>query len=114
MPEHFEFPWERSAMRGEEMPDGLSLADQMAYTAVRNIYLSYDRRYITRETASEEKQKIRLSYERCQKKEAVQRELALFQAKRIRMTEGAVCACRKDPTPENAVRLCNILDGMER
>ena len=28
----FSFPWEKAAMRGEELPDGLSLPDQMAYT----------------------------------------------------------------------------------
>ena len=34
----FSFPWEKAAMRGEELPDGLSLPDQMAYTCLRHIY----------------------------------------------------------------------------
>ena len=29
----FSFPWEKAAMRGEELPEGLSLPDQMAYAA---------------------------------------------------------------------------------
>ena len=37
----FSFPWEKAAMRGEELPDGLSLPDQMAYTALRNTYRAY-------------------------------------------------------------------------
>ena len=37
----FTFPWEKAAMHGEELPEGLSLPDQMAYTCLRNIYFLY-------------------------------------------------------------------------
>ena len=30
----FTFPWEKAAMHGEELPEGLSLPDQMAYTCL--------------------------------------------------------------------------------
>lgn len=33
----FSFPWEKAAMRGEELPDGLSLPDQMAYWSTSRI-----------------------------------------------------------------------------
>ena len=29
-------------------------------------------------------------------------------------TELAKAAVRKDPSPENAIRLCNVLDGLEK
>lgn len=43
-------------MRGEELPDGLSLPDQMAYTALRNTYRAYYDKTISRDAAAAEKQ----------------------------------------------------------
>ena len=60
----FSFPWEKAAMRGEELPDGLSLPDQMAYTALRNTYRAYYDKTISRDAAAAEKQRIRLAWER--------------------------------------------------
>lgn len=114
MSDRFEFAWERAAMRGDELPDRLTLVDQMAYTAMRNIYQAYERRYITREAAAAEKQKVRMAYERSEAEERHQRELAFFQAERTKAVEGAVCHCRKAPTPENALFLCDVLDGLVR
>ena len=51
-------------MRGEELPDGLSLPDQMAYTALRNTYRAYYDKTISRDAAAAEKQQIRLAWER--------------------------------------------------
>ena len=51
----FSFPWEKAAMRGEELPDGLSLPDQMAYTALRNTYRAYYDKTISRDAAAAEK-----------------------------------------------------------
>ena len=48
-------------MRGEELPDGLSLPDQMAYTALRNTYRAYYDKTISRDAAAAEKQQIRLA-----------------------------------------------------
>ena len=50
----FSFPWEKAAMRGEELPDGLSLPDQMAYTALRNTYRAYYDKTISRDAAAAE------------------------------------------------------------
>ena len=48
----FTFPWEKAAMHGEELPEGLSLPDQMAYTCLRNIYFLYYNTTISRDQAS--------------------------------------------------------------
>ena len=37
----YAFPWEREAMQGAEMPDGLSMYDQMAYISLRTLYHDY-------------------------------------------------------------------------
>lgn len=114
MSEPWSFPWEQSAMRGEDMPDGLSLADRMAYTTLRNIYWSYREKRMTREQAAAEKRKLRQEWERAKQEEAYDRKLTEYHARQIKAQETAISACRKDPTPENAIRLCDVVDGLER
>lgn len=109
----YTFPWEQAAMRGDEMPDGLSLPDQMAYTAMRNIYWSYHRKIINRDMAAAEKLNIRREYEKNRESLDYWNRLAEFRARVLKNTEAAKTAVRKDPTPENAVRLCNVLDGID-
>lgn len=101
-------------MRGDEMPDGLPLPDQMAYTTLRNIYQAYSRKTISREAATAEKMRLRREYQMAKDQWAFWDSLAQHHVKVIRNTEAANTACRKNPTPENALRLCNVLDGIER
>lgn len=107
-----DFPWEREAMNGDGMPDRLSLADQMAYTALRNIYWLYRERWFSREQASAEKKKLHREWEKARAVERFDRELTERHARQIKAQEQAVSICRKHPTPENAINLCNILDGL--
>ena len=110
----FAFSWERQAMRGEPMPDGLSLVDQMAYTAMRNIYKAYRSKYLSREQAAAEKQKVRLTYVRAVEREKFQNKITEYHVRLIKASEGAKCACRKNPSPENAIWLCDVMDGIKR
>lgn len=114
MSTNFEFPWERQAKQGTEMPDGLPLYDQMAYTTLRNIYAAYRDKRLTREQAASEKRKLRWEYERMKKAAEFGDKLTKYHVNQIMAIAPATCAVRKDPTPENAIRLCNILDGLER
>lgn len=107
------FPWERSAMSGKEMPDGLSLPDQMGYTALWNIYRAYHDKVISRDMAAAEKRRLRREYERARSSWEFWERLAAYHARVLRDTEAAKTACRKDPTAENALRLCSVLDGLE-
>lgn len=51
---------------------------------------------------------------RCLEKEwAFGEKLATQRSAILRGTELAKTACRTNPTPENAVRLCNVLDGLD-
>lgn len=99
-------------MSGAELPDGLSLPDQMAYTALRNIYWSHRERRLSREQAAFEKNKLRRAWEKAKSAEAFDRELTERHVWQIKAQEAAVCACRKNPTPENALRLCDVVDGL--
>lgn len=99
-------------MHGEELPDGLSLPDQMAYTCLRHIYAMYYSKTISRDRAATEKQRVRRAWQNMSEQIAYESKLALQRAQILRDTETAKTACRKDPSPENALRLCNALDGI--
>lgn len=58
-----EFEYERQAMAGEEMPDGLRFAGQHYYLALRMLYHQYKQGVIDRETASREKRQLLRTYE---------------------------------------------------
>ena len=54
---------ERMAMRGEPLPDDLSSPDQLLYLSFRSLYREYQHRFISRDQASLEKQKILAQHE---------------------------------------------------
>ncbi len=110
----YAFPWEREAMRGTEMPDGLSLYDQMAYLSLRTLYHDYHEKRLDRKTASAEKRRIFGTWDQAKRTAEFERKLAFFQARVYKDSERAKTAVIKDPSPENAIRLCNVLDGLER
>jgi len=110
----YAFPWEREAMQGAEMPDGLSLYDQMAYISLRTLYHDYHEKRLNRKTASAEKRRIFGAWDKAKRTAEFERKLAFFQARVYKDSEGAKTTVRKDPSPENALRLCDVLDGLER
>lgn len=114
MSETWTFPWEQEARQGMELPEGLPMADVMAFTALRNIYGAYHDKRLDREQASREKRLLRREWEKAKEAEAFDRKLTDHHVQLIRAVERAVCVCRKDPTPENALRLCDVIDGLER
>lgn len=108
----FQFPWEREAMRGEGLPDGLDLSDQMAYTSLRHTYFLYQQKAISRDQAAAEKQKIRSTWQTAKGHLELCRRINEHYAKVYRCTEQTKTACRKKPTAENAIALCNAIDGI--
>lgn len=114
MSEAWTFPWEREAMRGAEMPEGLSIHDQMAYISLRALYHDYREKRLSRTTASAEKRRIFAAWDKAKRTAEFERKLSFFHARLYKNTEMAKTAVRKDPSPENAIRLCNVLDGLDR
>ena len=108
------FEFERIAMSGGDMPDGLDLAEQMAFTSLRHIYFLYRQKVLSRSKASEEKMKIWWALDEFKKRDSFEKEICSARVEIIKRTEFAKAQCRKNPTEENAIRLCNVLDGLEK
>ena len=100
-------PWEKDAMAGLEMPDGLSFPDQILYLCLRNLYNQYYKKIITREVATKEKKKLLHVY-RCYK---FQDDMGKEYVEIIRLTELARADYRKEPCHENAMKLIDIIEG---
>ena len=100
-------PWEKYAMAGLEMPDGLSYPDQILYLELRMLYRQYFQKVIDRETATKEKKKLLDEYRCCQYRE----EMGNHWVEIIRLTDLARCDYKKNRTLENADRLVEIIEG---
>ena len=100
-------PWEKDAMAGLEMPDGLSYPDQILYLELRMLYRQYFQKVIDRETAIKEKKKLLDEYRCCQYRE----EMGNHWVEIIRLTDLARCDYKKNRTLENADRLVEIIEG---
>lgn len=108
-----ELPYERAAMQGLEMPDGLSLLDQYMFLSLRLLYQSHKKGAISREVGQIEKGKLMHRYDIAKKRfqfEEVKSESFATQRKRI---ESAANAYAKDRTLDNADLLYKALYGME-
>ena len=100
-------PWEKDAMAGLEMPDGLSYPDQILYLELRMLYHQYYQKAIDRETATKEKKKLLDEYRCYQYRE----EMGNHWVEIIRLTDLARCDYKKNRTLENADRLIEIIEG---
>ena len=100
-------PWEKDAMAGLEMPDGLSYPDQILYLGLRMLYRQYYQKIIDRETATKEKKKLLDEYRVNQFRE----EMGKQWVEVTRLTELARADYRKNPCHENAMKLIEIIEG---
>ena len=53
-----EFTFEREAMQGNPVPQGLDIADSCLYVALKNLYAMYRSKLISRKDATEEKRRL--------------------------------------------------------
>lgn len=100
-------PWEKDAMAGGEMPDGLSYPDQILYLELRMLYHQYHQKAIDRETATKEKKKLLDEYRVNQFREELWKQWVEV----VRLTEIARADYRKNPCYENATKLIEIIEG---
>ena len=103
-----ELPFERIAMAGGEMPDGLEWFDRTLFLQLRMLYHQFKVGLLDRETASREKRKL-----------LKDRDFQLFQdnftkdiAKKIMETEQARQEYRKSRTLENADAIILAFEGV--
>jgi hypothetical protein len=103
-----EFPWERIAMAGGELPKGLEYPDQILFLELRLLYRSYNQKMIDREQARQEKIELIKTYEAHKIVDKMGKEWVDI----IKRTELARAAYRKDRTLENADALILSIDGV--
>ena len=107
------FKFEKAAMNGDEMPDGLDPFEQVAFSCLRHTYFLKKQKVLSLEQARSEKMKIWHAMHDAQKKAQFEAMLCGNRAEILKKTELARSECRKNPTKENAIRLCNVIDGLE-
>lgn len=108
----FTYPYEQAAMRGEEMPNGLSLPDQLMFLALRQLYVQKRSGAIDRDTGSREKAKLGYQRERLCRKLGIQEGLVLYSARFFKAVEGAASAYAKNRTLANADELYRVVYRM--
>jgi hypothetical protein len=106
---NFELPYEKTAMQGGEMPEGLTLTDQNMFLALRSLYDNYRKGIVDRETASREKNRLIIEY----KSSILIDMVCRGWADQIKQTEIARAAYRKDRTLENADKLLAAIEGVQ-
>ena len=102
-----ELPYEKIAMAGGEMPNGLEYPDQILFLELQLLYDSYKRKLIDRETATREKIELLRTYEAHKIVDRMGKEWV----DQIKRTELARAAYRKDKTIENADKLLSCVEG---
>jgi hypothetical protein len=102
-----EFPWERIAMSGGEMPPDIPCADKIPFLSLRLLYKSYRDGIINRDQATEEKKAILHDWQLYQISEKAMEQCAEI----IKSTELARAEYRKNRTLENADKLVSAIEG---
>ena len=100
-----ELPYERLAMRGEPMPEGLDFADVQMFQALSSVYRRFYLNEISRDAAAIEKRALLDAYEDLKRYTKMFTEVAKLWPR----AEQSAIAFRKDPTVANGVRLYNAI-----
>ena len=103
-----ELPYEKIAMAGGDMPNGLEYPDQILFLQLRLLYDSYKRKLIDRDTATREKVELLRTYEAHKIVDKMGKEWV----DQIKRTELARAEYRKDKTIENADKLLACVEGV--
>lgn len=102
-----ELPYEKTAMSGGEMPNGLEYPDQILFLELRLLYDSYKRNIVNREKATQEKAELLRTYEAHKIVDRMGKEWV----DQIKRTELARAEYRKNKTIENADKLIACVEG---
>ena len=106
-----EFPFERAAMRGDPMPEGLRIYEQAAYQALRYLYAMYPRKAISRKDAAREKKLIRVQHDRAKADFETNRRNLLAHAEMWKKIEAAANRFGQERTLENAEAFVRAVYG---
>ena len=107
------YEYERQAARGDPMPDGLSLAEQQTYQAIRYLYAVYRAKRITQEQAGKEKATILRQLRTAQEKESLHEKVYKRSVAMWKDLEAAANRYGTDRTLENADKLIEAIYGVK-
>lgn len=102
-----EMPYEKQAMNGDPLPQGLEYPDQILYLGLRLLYKQYRIGLVSREQATEEKRQLLQEYE----KMIYRHKMYLYRVELIKAVEIYIWRYRKNKTIENADLLIDVFDG---
>lgn len=102
-----ELSYERIAMAGGEMPDGLDWPDRQVFLGLRSLYWQYKNGIVDRETAKKEKIKLLQGYDF----QKWQDSFCTQFVEKIKRTEAARQEYRKNRTLENADALILAMEN---
>ncbi len=112
------YEFEMTAMHGGEMPEGLSLPDQMLFLGLRSLYQTYHSGGIDRETARREKGKLGYQRDLWDRKLHIGEGLSQKSVEMFKAVEASASRYAKERTLENADKLYRavygVLPGAER
>lgn len=100
------------AFRGEELPKELDSTEMLLFLMFRSLYEFARWSKMDQEQGRREKMRILRIFEKERRARDFEQKLTKIHVKLIKDSELLKAACRKEPTPENAIRLCNALDGL--
>lgn len=100
-----ELPYERAAMKGEQMPEGLDFADVQMFQALSALYRRFYNKEMSREAAAKEKKDLIFAYTDLKRSVEMFKKVAQLWPR----AEASATAFRKDPTLENGVRFYNAV-----
>ena len=106
------YPYEEAAMRGESMPDGLSLPEQMHFQALRLLYKNLFSGAISRDTAVTEKRKMDHPLDAEINRRKWEDIMYRFHSDLMKNMESAANAYAKNRTIENADKMYEVIYGM--
>ena len=106
------YPYEEAAMRGEEMPDGLVLPQQLHFQALRLLYKNLHSGVIDRKTAVTEKRKLDHPLDVEMNRKKWEEIMYRFHSDLMKNVEGAANAYAKNRTIENADKMYEVIYGM--
>lgn len=109
----FIYPYERAAMRGDEMPDGLDMVDQLNFLCLRQLYAQKRAGIIDRATGSAEKARLRYQRDLWERKLMLQERVVQRSVEMLKGVEAGANAYARDRTIENADKLYRALYGMD-
>lgn len=106
------FEFECDAMKGSELPVGLSQSQQLLYLSLRNLYAQCKTGLISREDGVAEKKKLVAEYFKREKVEAFRKRCAKQTVRLWRSIEQAANEYAKTKSPEAAERMYRTIYGM--